>query len=336
VTYEVVHGWPILPNGHALGQAVGVGVDSRGRVFVFHRAGRQWSDPFPTDCIPAPTVVVFDGGSGDQLAQWGGGLFVMPHGLTVDHDDNVWTTDVGLHTVSKLTGTGQPLLTVGTRAVPGNDETHFALPTDVAVLPDGGFYVSDGYGNARVARFDASGRFAAEFGARGAGPGQFDLPHGIALDAAGHVYVADRGNARIQIFDAGGRFLHQWKSEALGRPYGIAIGADAKAYVVDGGDQPASPPDRSRAMRLDREGTIEATFGRFGHYDGQFNGAHAVAVGADGAVYVVDAFGMRVQKFLPRARGAPASAVTRDAAGAASRECLPSATIDHGTRGATA
>jgi hypothetical protein len=89
-------------------------------------------------------------------------------------------------------------------------------------------------------------------------------------------------------------------------------------------------------MRLDREGTIEATFGRFGHYDGQFNGAHAVAVGADGAVYVVDAFGMRVQKFLPRARGAPASAVTRDAAGAASRECLPSGTIDHGTRGATA
>ncbi|HEX2463887.1 MAG TPA: hypothetical protein VHR17_04615, partial [Thermoanaerobaculia bacterium] len=211
-----------------------------------------------------------------------------------------------------------------------------ALPTDVAVLPDGSFYVSDGYGNARVARFDASGRFAAEFGARGAGRGQFDLPHGIALDAAGRVYVADRGNARIQIFDAGGRFLHQWKSEALGRPYGIAIGVDAKAYVVDGGDQPASPPDRSRAMRLDREGTIEATFGRFGHYDGQFNGAHAVAVGADGAVYVVDAFGMRVQKFLPRARGAPASAVTRDAAGAASRECLPSATIDHGTRGATA
>ena len=298
-TYEVVHGWPILPEGHSLGQAVGVGVDSRGRVFVFHRAGRQWSDPFPADCIAAPTVVVFDGASGDQVAQWGGDLFVMPHGLAVDQDDNVWVTDVGLHTVTKLTGAGQPLLTVGTRGVPGDDATHFALPTDVAVLPDGSFYVSDGYGNARVARFDPSGRFAGEFGARGAGPGQLDLPHGIAVDAAGHVYVADRGNARVQVFDAAGRYLAGWKSEALGRPYGIAIGADGKAYVVDGGDQPLSPPDRSRALRLDLDGTIETSFGRFGHYDGQFNGAHAIAVDADGAVFVVDAFGMRVQKFLP-------------------------------------
>lgn len=299
-TYEIVHGWPILPEGHRLGQAVGIGVDSRGRVFVFHRAGREWSDPFPADCIAAPTVLVFDGASGDLLAQWGGGLFVMPHSLTVDHDDNVWTTDVGLHTVLKLSGAGQPLLEVGTRGVPGDDGTHFALPTDVAVLPDGSFYVSDGYGNTRVARFTADGRCLGAFGGRGAGPGQFDLPHGIAIDAGGRVYVADRGNSRIQVFDRGGGFLDQWKSEALGRPYAIAIGGDAKAYVVDGGDQPLSPPDRSRALRLDLDGTIEATFGRFGRYDGQFDGAHAVAVGAGGAVFVVDVLGMRVQKFLPR------------------------------------
>jgi peptidylamidoglycolate lyase len=307
-TYEVVHGWPILPEGHRLGQAVGVGVDSRGRVFVFHRAGRQWTDPFPIDCIAAPTVVVFDGASGDPLAQWGAGSFVMPHGLTVDGDDNVWVTDVALHQVFKLTGTGQRLLTLGVARTPGDDATHFALPTDVAVLPDGGVYVSDGYGNARVARFDASGRFLGQFGSKGAAPGQFDLPHGIAVDGDGRVYVADRGNARIQVFDADGRFLADWKSEELGRPYGIAIGADGKAYVVDGGDQPDAPPDRSRALRLDLEGVIEATFGRFGRYDGQFDGAHAIAVGADGAVFVVDAFGMRVQKFTRDAAGADAGA----------------------------
>ncbi len=301
-TYEVVHGWPLLPDGHALGQGVGVGVDSRGRVFVFHRAGREWSDPFPDHPIAAPTIAVFDGATGDLLAHWGGGQFVMPHGLFVDGDDQVWVTDVALHQVWKLTGAGRPLLEVGTRGVAGNDASHFALPTDVAVLPDGSFYVSDGYGNARVARFAADGRFLGEFGARGEGPGQFDLPHGIALDAGGRVYVADRGNSRIQVFDAGGRFLAEWKSEALGRPYGIRIGADRKAYAVDGGDQPSAPPDRSRAMRLDLDGEIESTFGRFGLYDGQFAGGHAIAVGADGAVYVADVFGRRVQKFVPLAR----------------------------------
>jgi DNA-binding beta-propeller fold protein YncE len=157
--------------------------------------------------------------------------------------------------------------------------------------------VSDGYGNARIARFDASGRFLGQFGSKGTAPGQFDLPHDIALDSNGRVYIADRGNARIQVFDAGGRFLSEWKSEALGRPYGIAIGVDDKAYVVDGGDQPATPPDRSRALRLDLDGGIEAVFGRFGRYDGQFDGAHAIAVGGDGAVFVVDVSGMRVQKF---------------------------------------
>jgi peptidylamidoglycolate lyase len=298
--YQVVHGWPLLPDGHLLGQAVGVGVDSRGRVFVFHRAGREWSDPFPTERIAAPTVAVFDGATGDLLAHWGAGQFVMPHGLTIDHDDQVWVTDVALHQVRKLTGTGRLLLTVGTEGVAGDDATHFALPTDVAVLPDGGFYVSDGYGNARVARFDARGAFVGAFGTRGAGPGQFDLPHGIALDQQGRVYVADRGNARIQVFDPAGGFVAEWKSEALGRPFGVRIGADAKAYVVDGGDQPAAPPDRSRAFRLDLDGAIESTLVRFGNYDGQFNGGHAIAVGADGAVYVGDVGGRRVQKFLPR------------------------------------
>lgn len=299
VSYEVVHGWPVLPAGHLLGQAVGVGVDSRGRVFVFHRAGREWSDPFPTERIAAPTIAVFDGATGDLLAHWGAGQFVMPHGLTIDHEDNVWITDVALHQVWKLTGAGRLLLTLGTEGVAGDDATHFALPTDVAVLPDGGFYVSDGYGNARVARFDKSGAFLGSFGSRGSHHGQFDLPHAVALDDGGRVYVADRGNARVQIFDPAGRFLAEWKNEALGRPFGIRIGADRRAYVVDGGDQPATLPDRSRALRLDLDGGIESTFGRFGNQDGQFMGGHAIAVGADGAVYVADVSGRRVQKFLP-------------------------------------
>jgi len=298
VTYGVVHGWPVLPEGRSLGQATGVGVDSHDHVFVFHRAGREWSDPLPVDPIPHSTIAMFDGESGELLAEWGENLFAMPHGLTVDDQDNIWVTDVGLHQVVELTHDGHPLLTVGT-GVMGNDENHFALPTDVAVLPDGSFYVSDGYGNTRVVKYSATGEFLFQWGAPGSGPGEFDLPHGIALDREGRVYVADRSNSRVQIFDARGRFLDEWKRDVLGRPYAVAIGVDGKAYVIDGGDQPALPQDRSQAFRLSPDGRVEARFGRYGSDDGQFLLGHDIAVADDGAVYVADAWGLRVQKFLP-------------------------------------
>ena len=296
-TYGVVHGWPVLPEGRILGQATGVGVDSHNHVFVFHRAGREWSRPLPADPIQASTVAMFDGETGELLAEWGRDLFAMPHGLTVDDEDNVWVTDVGLHQVFKLTHDGQLLLIVGTAGVMGSDGTHFGLPTDVAALPDGSIYVSDGYANARVARFSATGEFLFQWGSKGSGPGEFDLPHGIALDQEGRVYVADRGNSRVQVFDSQGRFLSEWNSGTLGRPYAVAIGADAKAYVIDGGDQPREPPDRSHAFRLGLDGRIEARFGRYGNYDGQFLLGHDIAVAED-AVYVVDAWGKRVQKFV--------------------------------------
>jgi NHL repeat len=133
--YRVVHGWPILPDGYMLGQATGVGVSSRNQVFVFHRAGREWSEPFPIDPIPTATIAVFDGATGQQVAAWGAGLFIMPHGLTIDDEDNVWLTDVGRHQVYKFTSDGRLLFTLGEAGVPGDDRSHFNLPTDVAVLP---------------------------------------------------------------------------------------------------------------------------------------------------------------------------------------------------------
>jgi peptidylamidoglycolate lyase len=296
--YNVIHGWPILPEGRILGEATGVGVDSRNHVFVFHRAGRIWTDPLPEEPIEATTIAVFDGNTGEMIAEWGQNLFIMPHGLTVDNQDNIWLTDVGMHQLFKFTNDGKHLLTVGVEGIPGVDSLHFNMPTDVAVLPNGCFYVSDGYVNSRVVRFSTIGDYEFEWGSRGSDPGQFDLPHGIALDAEGRVYVADRSNHRVQVFDSLGTFITQWQSEALGRPYSVAMGKDGKAYVVDGGDQPEQPPDRSRALRLSLDGSIETTFGRFGNYDGQFRLGHDIAVGNDGAIYVVDAWGMRVQKFV--------------------------------------
>jgi hypothetical protein len=142
--YHVVHGWPVLPEGEVLGSVAGVGVDSHGSVFVFHRAGRAWpkSDVLELTPIPRPTVDVFNGQSGTLLRCWGANRFAMPHGLTIDGHDNVWLTDVALQQVCKVSPEGKLLLTLGERGVAGDDEGHFNRPTAVAVAGDGSFYVS--------------------------------------------------------------------------------------------------------------------------------------------------------------------------------------------------
>lgn len=294
---EVVHGWPQLPEGRILGQATGVDLDSRSNVFVFHRAGREWTDEPPADTIASPTIEVFEGRSGRHLRSWGANLFLMPHGLTIDGQDNVWVTDVMLHQVLKFSPSGDLLMTVGQPRVAGTDRKHFNMPTDVAVLPDGSFYVSDGYGNARVLKFSARGDYEFEWGRSGKGEGEFDLPHAIDVGVDGRVYVADRSNARVQVFDHRGGFLAQWSGSELGRPYSVAV-SDRHAVLADGGDQPASGPDRSGGVEVDLEGRVLTRFGRFGNQDGQFRLAHDVAVGPDGSVYVVDAWGQRVQRFI--------------------------------------
>jgi DNA-binding beta-propeller fold protein YncE len=295
-----VHGWPVLPEGEVLGSVAGVGVDSHGDVFVFHRAGRTWPDSDVLDLSPIsqPTVDVFEGHTGVLLKRWGANLFAMPHGLTIDFRDNVWLTDVALQQVYEFSPSGHLLLTLGERGVAGADARHFNRPTAVAVARDESFYVSDGYKNTRVMKFSSDGKFLFQWGTKGTGPGQFDLPHWVALDAAGNVYVADRGNQRIQVFDSAGHYLSQWAGKQLGRPYAIAIDKGGKAYLADGGDQPDGPPDRSAWVlaRLDRIPVTRVR--RFGNYDGQFEMAHSIAVDAEGAVYVGDITGARVQKFV--------------------------------------
>lgn len=222
----------------------------------------------------------------------------MPHGLTIDREDNVWLTDVGLYQVFKFTHDGKLLLTLGERAKPGDDRSHFNLPTDVAVLADGSFYVSDGYKNARVVKFAADGRYEFEWGGKGDAPGKFNLPHGIAVDSHGRVIVCDRTNSRLQVFDARGKFLTQWKGAHIGRPYGVAVGTDDHVFSVDGGDPTAEPAERGKVVELDAEGRVLDTFGSPGKGPGQFQLGHDIAVGPDGAVYVAEGSGKRVQKFV--------------------------------------
>lgn len=299
--YHLVADWPQLPAGTRFGQVSGVGVDSQGQVFVFHRAERVWQgENFGLDKIPSPTIAVLDGESGSLLSQWGANLFVIPHSLTVDQDDNLWLTDVGLHQVFKFDREGNLLLVLGEPGVPGNDESHFNMPTDVAIAPDGSFYVSDGYGNAWVIHFAAAGEFLHQWGTAGEGPGQFAVPHSLAVDAQGQVYVADRGNARLQIFTAEGEWLATWAGGEIGRPWAVRIGPDGAVYVVDGGDQREFWPDRGRVLKLDQAGNVLAAFGSYGDEPGQFIWPHTLALAADGSLYVGEvATGMRLQKFTP-------------------------------------
>lgn len=298
--FHVVHGWPELPMGEDLGSVSGLDVDAHNRVFVFHRANRRWpaDDKLDLKPIDRSTVTVFDGATGKLLFSWGSNMFAMPHGLSVDPDGNIWLTDVAMQQIYKYTPDGKLLMALGERGVAGDDPYHFNRPTAAAVARDGSFYVSDGYINTRVAKYSAQGKFLFQWGTKGSGPGQFDLVHGVVLDRDGRVYVSDRSNGRIQVFDANGHFLKQWSSRLIGRPYAIALGADGRIFVADGGDQPDSPPDRSALVVLGTDGLALARIGRWGNQDGEMEMSHAVAVGPDGAVYVGDITGARIQKFV--------------------------------------
>ena len=186
--YELVNDWPQLPDGYVLSQPGGIGIDTSQNVFVFHRPGRKWKlleEVFPDSLISANTILLLDRQTGKILNSWGGNMFIMPHGLTVDKDNNVWVTDVGLHQVFKFSHEGKLLMKLGEAKIPGNDSLHFNRPTDIAVAADGSFYVSDGYRNSRVVKFSGSGKYIFEWGKKGNKPGEFNIPHAIDLDAQG-------------------------------------------------------------------------------------------------------------------------------------------------------
>ena len=219
--YDVVSNWPQLPAGYVLGNPTGIGIDSEQHLYVFHRAYRKWVEPFPDSLITENTILKLDRNTGKILDAWGANLFIMPHGLTVDRDNNIWVTDVALQQVFKFSSAGKLLLKLGVEKVAGDDSLHFNRPTDVAVAADRSFYVSDGYGNNRVVKFSATGKYLFEWGKKGNKPGEFNLPHGISLDSAGNVYVADRENGRVQSFSPKGKFLKEWDNHQRGAIYSV-------------------------------------------------------------------------------------------------------------------
>ncbi len=298
--YTLIKDWPQLSAGYAIGPAVGIGIDSKENIFIFSRAGREWKElmPVPFTFISGKTILEIDSRTGQLLNSWGDHFFVMPHGLTVDGADNIWVTDVELQQVFKFSHEGRLLMTMGVAGVAGHDAAHFDRPTGVAVASDGSFYVSDGYGNSRIVKFSAQGKFLLEWGEKGNNPGAFDIPHAIELDDKGNVYVADRENRRIQIFDSNGRFLKQLTDDSFGNLCSMVFDKQGKRIIaVDDRVSMGILHKGSNIILLDATGNSFSRFGRSGHYQGPVCWYHDVAVDKAGSIYVVDLLTAQIQKF---------------------------------------
>ena len=270
--YRLVPEFPQLPKEVRLAGVSGVATDSKGQVFVLHRG--------------AEPVLVFEP-SGRFVRSFGKGLFKTAHGLRIDADDNVWTTDSADHVVIKFAPDGRVLMTLGERGVAGEDTRHFNKPADVAFGEGGTFFVADGYGNSRVVKFDKDGKFLLAWGKKGKGEGEFVIPHAVRLDSKGLVYVGDRENDRVQVFDQNGKFIRQFGGFA---PFGLFITPKDELFAADG--------RAHQVHRVTLEGKVIETWGKRGPEAGNFFLPHGITVAADGAVYVTEVDGKRVQKFV--------------------------------------
>jgi DNA-binding beta-propeller fold protein YncE len=271
--YKPVATWDAASTGIELDKILGIGIDSKGRVYATAGKGENG-------------VLVFNA-DGKVVDSWGKG-FVSKHGLRII-DDKVWVTDRERHIVMEFSLDGKLLRTLGTDGKSGLGKNEFNMPSDIAIEPNGDIYISDGYANSRVMRFSADGKFKQSWGTKGDGPGQFELVHNIAIDKKGRVYIADRENERIQIFDADGNFLDQWKH--IGKPFGLYIDDETKVYITDG--------QSNKVYIVDEKGKVISTFGKTGEAFGEFKMAHSITLDKKGNLYVAEGDGMRIQVFAP-------------------------------------
>lgn len=282
--YDALETWERLPPGWTPYKDVpGCAVDSKSRVYVFARGEHP--------------ITVFNR-DGDFIRSMGEGMFSQrAHGICIDGEDAIYCVDDGLHTVQKFSVDGKLLLTIGS----SNKPTHkwqgqpFCYPTHVAVSPvTGDIFVTDGYGNSRVHKFSPDGRHLLSWGDPGSDPGQFLIPHNIAIDRNNVVYIADRENHRIQIFNADGKYLAMWNN--IYRPSAICIYEQDCFCVAEynGADGVGlfgladCPGVGHRISILTPEGKLKARIGHpeEGDGPGQFVAPHSVATDALGDIYV--------------------------------------------------
>ncbi len=299
--YRMVENWAQLPEGRQWGAPIGVEVDhSDGKsIWVFDRCGSDTC----TGSNVAP-IMKFNP-SGKVVANFGAGMFNFPHGLFVDGEGNVWVTDgrgeggKG-HTVIKFAPDGKVLMTLGKPGVAGDGTDTLNSPSDVVVAPNGDIFVADGHGektNDRIVKFSKDAKFIKAWGKHGSAPGEFDVPHTIALDSAGRVFVGDRSNSRIQIFDAEGKFLAEWKQ--FGRPSSVFIDKSDTIYVADSQSDEKRNPEFKQGIRIGsvKDGKVTAFIPLL---DPQLQGAEEVTADDQGNVYAGFTTKRNLKKFVKK------------------------------------
>ena len=248
-----------------MGSSSAVAVDSKGHVWVFDRCGVNSCAGSKLD-----PVMEFDA-KGNFLKAFGAGLFNFPHGLFIDAKDHIWLADNRVEggkgaQVFEFDATGKRLRTLGKAGVSAEGPDTFAEPNAVLIAPNGAIFVADGHssgkGPARIVKFDASGRFVKAWGTRGPRPGQLEVPHALAMDSKGRLFVADRWNNRVVIFNQDGKLLDTWSQ--FGRPSGVFIDRNDVLYVADSESREATGyghnPGWKRGLRIGsaRTGKVEA------------------------------------------------------------------------------
>jgi sugar lactone lactonase YvrE len=274
-----------VPDAAAMGASSDVAFDSKGHLYVLSRGTQPLTE--------------FDE-NGKFIRSFGEGLFTRSHGIRIDKDGNIWATDVGAHTVMKLSPKGDVLLTLGTKGKAGewNEAAGLRLfnePNDIVFGNNGDLFITQGHtpgagkGDPRVLKFDKNGNFIKTWGGKGTEPGKFDVAHGIAIDAKGLLWVTDRENQRIQIFDQDGKYIREVKYAGL--PCSLDIGKQY-IYMVNG--------FAGQLLKLDLDGKVLAAVGKPGAAGtwGEFGEAHFIAVSPKGEIYVADSVNRAVQKFV--------------------------------------
>jgi len=260
----VVKNWASLPDSRTWGSTAGVDIGPDGHVWAYDRCGAVGLDG-GCDTSQVTPILKFDRSTAKVLQSFGAGMFVLPHGIHVDREGNVWITDsagnkAGTkgHQVIKFSSEGKVLMTLGKAGVAGSGPDTFNEPCDVITAPNGDIFVADGHSGqnqnpppgstGRIMKFTKDGKFIKEWGKMGTAPGEFRTPHALAFDSRGRLFVADRGNHRLQIFDQDGKLLDSF--EQFGRVSGLFIDANDTLYAIDSESSPTRHPDWKTGIRI--------------------------------------------------------------------------------------